>query len=81
MGNPNYIIEASMSIDNFHRSLASGDIVIYAGQSTVGFRKQMTQEHYPGITLRGTELNEAGADILEKVYMQNPNLRPQAQGF
>ena len=76
-GNPHYIIQASMSIDNFHRSLASGDIVIYAGQSTVGFRKQMTQEHYPGITVRGTELNEAGAEILDKVYTRKPDLRPK----
>ena len=67
-----------MSIDNFLRSLARGDIVVYADQCTVGFRKEMTTEHYPGIVLWGRELNDLeGADILEKVYAQNPKLRPK----
>ena len=67
-----------MSIENFLQSLARGDIVVYAGQCTVGFRKQMTQDHYPGIILRGRELNGLeGAGIWEKVYAQKPNLRPK----
>ena len=77
-GDPYYLLKAEMSIDNFLRSLARGDIVVYAGQCTVGFRKVMTVEHYPGIVMWGRELNDLeGADILEKVYAQKPNLQPK----
>ena len=40
------------------------------------FLKQMTRDHYPGITLRGRELtDEEGADMLEKVYENKQYLR------
>ena len=77
-GNPYYMLQASMSIDNFHRSLASGDIVIYAQQRTVGFKKLMTEENYKGIEVKGTELvEEERAEILEMVYTRKPWLRPK----
>ena len=66
-----------MSIDNFYRSLASGDIVIYADQSIVCFKKQMTEENCKGIEVKGTELvEEEGAEMLEMVYTRMPRLRP-----
>ena len=77
-GNPRYLLQVSMSIENFLHHLAHGDIVVYADQCTVGFRKHMTQDHYPGIILSGRNLNDLeGADILEKVYEKKPYLRPK----
>ena len=34
-GNPRYLLQVSMTIDNFHHHLAHGDIVVYADQYTL----------------------------------------------
>ena len=65
-----------MPIEKFHHHLADGDIVVYAGQHTVGFLKHLTVDHYPGITLFGGELrDDEGAYMLEQVYEKMPKLR------
>ena len=67
-----------MSIEDFLKHLADGDIVVYAGQHTVGFLKHLTVDHYPGISLRGGELrDDEGVYMLEKVYEKMPNLRKE----
>ena len=77
-GNPRYLLQVSMSIEDFLKHLADGDIVVYAGQRTVGFLKQLTVDHYPGMTLFGGEVrDDEGAYMLEQVYEKMPKLRKQ----
>ena len=75
-GNPRYLLQVSMSIEDFLKHLADGDIVVYAGQHTVGFLKHLTVDHYPGITLFGGEVrDDEGAFMSEQVYDKMTNLR------
>ena len=60
-GNPSYLLQACAPINNFLERLEQGDIVVYAGQSTVAFVHRLTEENYPGFSFYGTEVtNEEG---------------------